>query len=261
MVGFSCGVNSRLERRYWKLVAELSAALKPPAAGLRALPGAGKAFASTQAMWRFLFASIRIKKTESTCPATGIIAGGSRGAFAVDPAQRPSNETQTPLCRAGLAGRPMGLAGNARRARSLHDYRSAPRRRRLLPSLEANRICVDANGDWCMPRCFSDSAGLLRCNRLLPCRTHFSADKHSRDCCMPYRLSGLVEWLWSNQPRLCPRDRFCRNMRRGHRRGDISISALTLPSPKGGGDWRRKYIKDVDFHRDQFSPNGGRNRP
>jgi hypothetical protein len=54
MIGFSCGVDPRLERRYWKLVAEHSAALKPLAAGLRALPGTGKAFASTQAMWRFL---------------------------------------------------------------------------------------------------------------------------------------------------------------------------------------------------------------
>ncbi len=54
MVGFSCGVDPRLERRYWKLVAEHSAALKPLAAGLRALPGTGRAFASTQAMWRFL---------------------------------------------------------------------------------------------------------------------------------------------------------------------------------------------------------------
>jgi len=54
MSGFSCGVDPRLQRRYWKLVAEHSAALKPLAAGLRALPGAGKAFACTQAMWRFL---------------------------------------------------------------------------------------------------------------------------------------------------------------------------------------------------------------
>jgi hypothetical protein len=54
MVGFSCGVDPRLERRYWKLVAEHSASLKPLAAGLRTLPGAGKAFASTQGMWRFL---------------------------------------------------------------------------------------------------------------------------------------------------------------------------------------------------------------
>jgi len=54
MVGFSCGVDPRLQRRYWKLVAEHSTTLKPLAAGLRALPGAGKALASTQAMWRFL---------------------------------------------------------------------------------------------------------------------------------------------------------------------------------------------------------------
>jgi len=54
MAGFSCRVDLRLERRYWKLVAEHSASLKPLAAGLRALPEAGKAFASTQAMWRFL---------------------------------------------------------------------------------------------------------------------------------------------------------------------------------------------------------------
>jgi hypothetical protein len=54
MAGFSGGVDLRLERRYWKLVAEHSTALKPLAAGLRALPGTGKAFASTQAMWRFL---------------------------------------------------------------------------------------------------------------------------------------------------------------------------------------------------------------
>jgi hypothetical protein len=54
MVGFSCRVDPRLERRYWKLVAEHSTALKASAAGLRALPGTGKAFASTQAMWRFL---------------------------------------------------------------------------------------------------------------------------------------------------------------------------------------------------------------
>jgi hypothetical protein len=62
MVGFSCGVDLRLERRYWKLVAEHSASLKPLAAGLRALPGAGKAFASTQAMWRFL-QNDRMKRT------------------------------------------------------------------------------------------------------------------------------------------------------------------------------------------------------
>ena len=54
MIGFSCRVDARLERRYWKLVSEHSSALNPLAAGLRALPGAGKAFASTQAMWRFL---------------------------------------------------------------------------------------------------------------------------------------------------------------------------------------------------------------
>lgn len=54
MVGFSSRVDPRLERRYWKLVSEHSTALKPSAAGLRALPASGKAFASTQAMWRFL---------------------------------------------------------------------------------------------------------------------------------------------------------------------------------------------------------------
>jgi hypothetical protein len=54
MVAFSREVDPRLQRRYWKLVAEHSATLKPLAAGLRALPGSGKAFASTQGMWRFL---------------------------------------------------------------------------------------------------------------------------------------------------------------------------------------------------------------
>jgi hypothetical protein len=67
MVGFSCGVDPRLERRYWKLVAEHSAALKPLAAGLRALPGTGKAFASTQAMWRFL-KNDRMKRTTLVQP-------------------------------------------------------------------------------------------------------------------------------------------------------------------------------------------------
>jgi len=67
MVGFSCGVDPRLERRYWKLVAEHSAALKPLAAGLRALPGAGKAFASTQAMWRYL-QNDRMKRTTLVQP-------------------------------------------------------------------------------------------------------------------------------------------------------------------------------------------------
>lgn len=67
MVGFSCGVDLRLQRRYWKLVAEHSAALKPLAAGLRALPGAGKAFASTQAMWRFL-QNERMKRTTLVQP-------------------------------------------------------------------------------------------------------------------------------------------------------------------------------------------------
>jgi hypothetical protein len=62
MIGFSCVVDRRLERRYWKLVAEHAASLKPLAAGLRALPGAGKAFASTQAMWRFL-QNDRMKRT------------------------------------------------------------------------------------------------------------------------------------------------------------------------------------------------------
>jgi hypothetical protein len=62
MAGFSCRVDPRLKRRYWKLVAEHSATLKSLAAGLRALPGAGKAFASTQAMWRFL-SNDRMKRT------------------------------------------------------------------------------------------------------------------------------------------------------------------------------------------------------
>jgi len=64
---FSCGVDPRLERRYWKLVAEHSTALKASAAGLRALPGAGKAFASTQAMWRFL-KNDRMKRTTLVQP-------------------------------------------------------------------------------------------------------------------------------------------------------------------------------------------------
>jgi hypothetical protein len=67
MFGFSCAVDPRLERRYQKLVAEHSAALKPLAAGLRALPGAGKAFASTQAMWRFL-KNDRMKRTTLVQP-------------------------------------------------------------------------------------------------------------------------------------------------------------------------------------------------
>lgn len=67
MVGFSCAVDPRLERRYWKLVAEHSASLKPLAAGLRALPGAGRAFASTQAMWRFL-QNDRMKRTTLVQP-------------------------------------------------------------------------------------------------------------------------------------------------------------------------------------------------
>lgn len=67
MVGFSCRVDRRLERRYWKLVAEHSAALKASAAGLRALPGAGIAFASTQAMWRFL-KNDRVKRTTLVQP-------------------------------------------------------------------------------------------------------------------------------------------------------------------------------------------------
>lgn len=54
MVGFVSRVDPRLERRYWKLVSEHSTSLKSSAAGLRALPASGKAFASTQAMWRFL---------------------------------------------------------------------------------------------------------------------------------------------------------------------------------------------------------------
>jgi len=54
MVGFLSRVDLRLERRYWRLVSEHSTSLKPSAAGLRALPASGKAFASTQAMWRFL---------------------------------------------------------------------------------------------------------------------------------------------------------------------------------------------------------------
>jgi hypothetical protein len=54
MTGFSDPLDPRLERRYWKLVAEHSTSLKTLAAGVRALPGAGKAFASTQALWRFL---------------------------------------------------------------------------------------------------------------------------------------------------------------------------------------------------------------
>jgi len=54
MVGFLSRVDRRLERRYWKLVSEHSTALKASAAGLRALPASNKAFASTQAMWRFL---------------------------------------------------------------------------------------------------------------------------------------------------------------------------------------------------------------
>ena len=69
MVGFMSRVDPRLERRYWKLVSEHSTALKPSAAGLRALPASGKAFASTQAMWRFLGNSrmSRLKLVEPLC--------------------------------------------------------------------------------------------------------------------------------------------------------------------------------------------------
>lgn len=48
------GVDLRLEKRYEQLVAEHLAPRQAVAAGLRALPGENKAFASTQALWRFL---------------------------------------------------------------------------------------------------------------------------------------------------------------------------------------------------------------
>jgi hypothetical protein len=46
-------LEPRLQRRYQQLVQEQLAVTQPVAAGLRALPGAATAFASTQAAWRF----------------------------------------------------------------------------------------------------------------------------------------------------------------------------------------------------------------
>jgi hypothetical protein len=47
------GVESRLQDRYLQLIQEHLSPLQAVAAGLRALPGAASAFASTQAAWRF----------------------------------------------------------------------------------------------------------------------------------------------------------------------------------------------------------------
>src|SRR3954454_13478944 len=46
-------LEKRLQRRYDQLVQEHVAPLQSVAAGLRALPGLARSFASTQAAWRF----------------------------------------------------------------------------------------------------------------------------------------------------------------------------------------------------------------
>jgi hypothetical protein len=46
-------LEPRLQRRYQQLVTEQMNPTQAVAAGLRALPAAGTAFASTQAAWRF----------------------------------------------------------------------------------------------------------------------------------------------------------------------------------------------------------------
>lgn len=46
-------LEPRLQRRYQQLVAERLNTTESVAAGIRALPGIRKAFASTQAAWRF----------------------------------------------------------------------------------------------------------------------------------------------------------------------------------------------------------------
>lgn len=46
-------LEKRLRRRYRRLVMEHLSSAQRVAAGLRALPGAEDAFASTQAAWRF----------------------------------------------------------------------------------------------------------------------------------------------------------------------------------------------------------------
>lgn len=47
-------MDARLQRRYWQLVCEQMNAPQELAAGLKAMPGMAKSFASTQALWRFL---------------------------------------------------------------------------------------------------------------------------------------------------------------------------------------------------------------
>jgi hypothetical protein len=47
-------MDVRLQRRYWKLVAEHMNTPQKLAAGVKAAPGTAQSFASTQAMWRFL---------------------------------------------------------------------------------------------------------------------------------------------------------------------------------------------------------------
>lgn len=47
-------MDVRLQRRYWRLVREQMNASQQLAAGIKAMPGTVKSFASTQALWRFL---------------------------------------------------------------------------------------------------------------------------------------------------------------------------------------------------------------
>jgi hypothetical protein len=56
-----------LQRRYQKLVQEQLAVTQPVAAGLRAIPGAAQAFASTQAAWRF-YSNGRVSLTQLAQP-------------------------------------------------------------------------------------------------------------------------------------------------------------------------------------------------
>ena len=68
------GVERRLEKRYVQLVGEHAVCGQTVAAGLRALPGLGKAFASTQGMWRFLD-NERVGRTVLVRPLVELVQG------------------------------------------------------------------------------------------------------------------------------------------------------------------------------------------
>jgi hypothetical protein len=67
MIELKTNFEPRLHRRYQQLVMEHLSPAQRIAAGLRALPDKGSAFASTQAAWRF-YANERVTPTELMMP-------------------------------------------------------------------------------------------------------------------------------------------------------------------------------------------------